>query len=57
MGIQNDAKGQIKNALEIFKLNVYLFPNSWNAYDSYGEVLLKDNNKEEAIKMYKNQSI
>ena len=46
-------KGQIKNALEIFKLNVYLFPNSWNAYDSYGEVLLKDNNKEEAIKMYK----
>ncbi len=53
MGIQNDAKGQIKNALEIFKLNVYLFPNSWNAYDSYGEVLLKDNNKEEAIKMYK----
>ena len=46
-------KGQIKNALEIFKLNVYLFPKSWNAYDSYGEVLLKDNNKEEAIKMYK----
>lgn len=45
-------KGQIKEALEIFKLNVYLYPDSWNAYDSLGEVLLKDNNKEEAIKMY-----
>lgn len=42
-----------KEALEIFKLNVYLFPNSWNVYDSYGEILLKmgDNNK--AIEMYR----
>jgi len=46
-------KGQIKNALQVFKLNVFLFPNSSNAYDSFGEALLKDNNKEEAIKMYK----
>ncbi|KAF2333535.1 serine hydrolase domain-containing protein [Flavobacterium ginsenosidimutans] len=46
-------KGEIKNALQIFKLNVFLFPNSWNAYDSYGEALLKDNSKEEAIRMYK----
>jgi len=47
------AKNQFKEALEIFKLNVHLFPNSSNAYDSYGEVLLKSRNYEEAIKMYK----
>jgi CubicO group peptidase (beta-lactamase class C family) len=44
--------GQKKQALEIFKLNVYLYPLSWNAYDSYGESLLKNGRKEEAIKMY-----
>jgi len=47
------AKNQLKEALEIFKLNVHLFPNSSNAYDSYAEVLLKTGNREEAIKMYK----
>jgi len=42
-----------KEALEIFKLNVFLFPESWNAYDSYGEALLKMENKTKAIEMYK----
>lgn len=42
-----------KEALEIFKLNVFLFPNSWNVYDSYGEALLKMENKGKAIEMYK----
>ncbi|SHK72367.1 serine hydrolase domain-containing protein [Epilithonimonas mollis] len=42
-----------KEALEIFKLNVYLFPNSWNVYDSYGEILLKIGDKNKAIEMYK----
>ena len=46
------SKGQDKEALEIFKLNVSLFPDSWNVYDSYGEVLWKVGQKEEAIKMY-----
>jgi tetratricopeptide (TPR) repeat protein len=45
---QND----MPKALEIFKLNVLLFPNDWNVYDSYGEALLKINNKAESIKMY-----
>ena len=47
------AKNQLNEALEIFKLNVFLFPNSSNAYDSYAEVLLKKGNTQEAIKMYK----
>jgi CubicO group peptidase (beta-lactamase class C family) len=42
-----------REAVEIFKLNMQLFPDSWNVYDSYGEALLKTGDKEEAIKMYK----
>jgi len=40
-------------AYEVLKLNLELFPASWNSYDSYGEILLKIGRKEEAIKMYK----
>lgn len=29
-----------------------LFPDSFNTYDSYGEVLLQANRKTEAIEMY-----
>lgn len=47
------AYDQQTEALEIFKLNVYLFPKSWNAYDSYGEVLLKIGDKKKSIEMYK----
>lgn len=46
------SKRQKKEALEIFKLNVQLYPESWNVYDSYGEALMKNGRNEEAIKMY-----
>ncbi|WP_281232779.1 beta-lactamase family protein [Flavobacterium gelatinilyticum] len=46
------AKGQNKEALEIFKLNVYLFPESWNVYDSYGEILAKTGDTKQAVLMY-----
>jgi CubicO group peptidase (beta-lactamase class C family) len=39
-------------AVETLKLNMELFPNSWNVYDSYGEALLTVGKKEEAIRMY-----
>jgi CubicO group peptidase (beta-lactamase class C family) len=42
-----------KQAIETLKITVELFPDSWNAYDSYAEVLLADGQKDEAIKMYK----
>ncbi|MBC8112072.1 MAG: serine hydrolase, partial [Verrucomicrobia bacterium] len=45
-------KEEIGKAVEIFKLNVSLFPESWNVYDSYGEALFKHGKKEEAVKMY-----
>lgn len=39
-------------ALEIFELDVKLFPDSWNMYDSYGEGLMKVGRNKEAIAMY-----
>jgi CubicO group peptidase (beta-lactamase class C family) len=39
-------------AVETFSTITKIFPNSWNAFDSYGEALLLNNQKEEAIKMY-----
>lgn len=41
-----------KKALSVFKYNVEKFPNSANAYDSYGEALAKAGETEKAIKMY-----
>lgn len=40
-------------ATQIFKLNIHLFPDSWNVYDSYGEVLVKTGKINEAIMNYK----
>lgn len=47
-------KDKIEEALEIFKINVESYPDDWNANDSYAEALLKNNEKEQSIKYYKN---
>ncbi|TJY35956.1 serine hydrolase domain-containing protein [Pontimicrobium aquaticum] len=39
-------------ALELFKLNVKLFPQDGNLWDSLGEAYLKYNQKQDAIKSY-----
>ncbi len=44
---------KISEAVEVFKINIDLFPESWNVYDSYGEALLLIGKKKDAIKMYK----
>lgn len=46
-------QGKIKEAVEIFKLNVEWFPESSNVYDSYGEALAAAGDIENAIKNYK----
>lgn len=51
-GYRMMANGNLKDASEILKLNTHLFPQSGNAFDSYGEVLLKEGKKKEAIAMY-----
>jgi tetratricopeptide (TPR) repeat protein len=47
--------GSKKNALaeEVFKTNTLLFPSGWNTYDSYGELLLANGKRQEAMRMYK----
>lgn len=44
--------GQLKSAIEIFKLLVSEFPNSANPYDSLGEGYMKDGNEELALLNY-----
>ena len=46
------AKEKNKEAIEIFKLNVVAYPNSFNVYDSLGEAYMENGNKELAIKNY-----
>jgi len=43
----------VPSALEVFRLNTTLFPNSWNVYDSYGEALLENGDREAAIRNYR----
>ena len=40
------------DALKLFKLNIELYPNGFNTYDSYGECLMKLGDTENAIKSY-----
>ena len=44
---------KMKAALEIFKLNVKLYPKSANAYDSLAEAYMKNRDNKNAIKNYK----
>ena len=52
MGYQLMGQNKLKQALCIFKLNTELYPGSANVYDSYGEALAKNGEKEEAIRQY-----
>ena len=46
-------QGKKEEALELLKLNTELYPNGFNAFDSYGECLLLLGDKENAIIAYK----
>ncbi|SDG14750.1 CubicO group peptidase, beta-lactamase class C family [Chitinophaga filiformis] len=52
LGYKLLSQKRIQDALEIFKLNVYLYPDSANAYDSLGEIYEILGNTELAIKNY-----
>lgn len=53
IGYQFLGAKRLKDAIEIFKLNVEMFPKSSNPYDSLGEAYLADNQKELALANYK----
>jgi tetratricopeptide (TPR) repeat protein len=44
---------RFSDAIEILKLNVEAYPESWNTYDSLAEAYMKNGDKEEAIKHYR----
>jgi CubicO group peptidase (beta-lactamase class C family) len=46
-------KGDIDAAIEFFKLNIKLFPESWNVYDSLAEGYINKGEKDLAIKYYR----
>ena len=46
-------KKDFENAIILFEMNAESFPDSWNVYDSLGEVYLAIGNKEKAIENYK----
>lgn len=46
-------ENRIENAVEIFKINTALYPNSSNVYDSLGEALLRNGDTIAAIDNYK----
>lgn len=53
LGYQYLGQDQKDNALAIFELNVTLYPEEWNAWDSYGEGLYKVGKKAEARIAYR----
>jgi TolA-binding protein len=44
--------GKVQDAIELFKMNVRLFPQSWNTYDSLGEAYAKTGDTTLAIQNY-----
>jgi hypothetical protein len=53
LGYQLLQAGMKKEAIEILKLNVEQFPDSFNVYDSLGEAYMTNGDKDLAVKNYK----
>jgi tetratricopeptide (TPR) repeat protein len=52
LGYEMLKAGKMQDAIKLFLLNVNVYPNSFNTYDSLGEAYIKAGNKKEAIKNY-----
>jgi len=52
LGYQLLGMKKVKEAIEIFKLNIEAYPEAFNPYDSLGEAYMVDGKKELAIKNY-----
>jgi dienelactone hydrolase len=46
-------ENHLAEAIEVLKLDVQVFPSSWNGYDSLGEAYMKAGQKQLAIESYK----
>jgi imidazolonepropionase-like amidohydrolase len=52
LGYQLIARKKFQDAIEIFKLSVEVYPQSYNTYDSLGEAYMDNGDKDLAIKNY-----
>lgn len=52
LGYHYLTSGEIDKSVAVFGINVDEYPKSFNVYDSYGEALLKQGNKEAGIENY-----
>ena len=50
--ISDSIKERIDDALAVFELNVEMFPEAWNPWDSLGEANMKRGNLDRAIECY-----
>ena len=53
VGDRPNGENHLTDATELLKLNVQVFPNSSNSYDSLGEAYMKSGQKQLAIDNYK----
>lgn len=53
LGYQLMGRGKLKEAVEIFKLNVEAYPQGFNTYDSLAEAYMNMNERELAIRNFK----
>ena len=53
LGYKLLGNNRTQEAIEIFKLNVEAYPDSWNVYDSMGEAYMKNGEKKLAKRNYK----
>ena len=52
LGYQFLFTGKVEPAIEIFKNNTEMYPDSWNVWDSLAEAYMKKGDKELAIQNY-----
>ena len=53
LGYQLLQMKRVKDSIEILKLNVEMFPQGFNTYDSLGEAYMENGDKQLAIQNYK----
>ena len=53
LGLSLMRTGKVKEAVEIFKLNVEMYPKAFNTYDSLAEAYMNLNERELAMSNYK----
>jgi len=52
-GCKPVSQKRLQDALELFRLNVYLYPESANAFDSLDEIYTEPGNKKSTVEHYR----